>query len=67
MDHSGLDADELLRLADRLEALSKASIEAEIARLPANWPVGEGELQAVADFADHRKVPVASRLRRLVP
>jgi hypothetical protein len=66
MDREGLDAGELVRLADRLEALSKASIEAEISRLPANWPVGEGELQAVADFADHRKVAVAGRLRGLV-
>lgn len=67
MDQNGLDADELGRLADRLEALSKASIEAEISCLPANWPVGEGELQAVADFADRRKIPVAGRLRGLVP
>jgi hypothetical protein len=67
MDQGGLEADELRRLADRLENLSKASIEAEIALLPGNWPVGEGELQAVADFADHRKLPVATRLRRLVP
>lgn len=66
-DTTGLDRNELGRLADQLERLSKAQIEGEISRLPAAWPVGEGELQAVADFAEARRKSVAERLRRLVP
>lgn len=67
LDATGLDRDELASLADRLEALSKSQIETEISQLPAGWPVGEGELQAVADFAEARRKSVAQRLRRLVP
>lgn len=67
VDPAGLDPGELTRLAERLEALNKDEIEAEISSLPAGWPVGEGELQAVADFADARRGSVAQRLRRHLP
>jgi hypothetical protein len=67
LDTAGLDPDELSRLADRLADLSKAKIENQISLLPSTWPVGEGELQAVADFADTRRESVAARLRGHLP
>lgn len=67
MDTAGLDPAELNRLADRLDALTAEEIETAISMIPSTWPVGEGELQAVADFAHARRAAVAARLRGLVP
>ena len=63
-DH--LDHEELARLADTLEGLTREGIEAELSKLPYDWPVTDAELDALADFADHRRGPVASRLRATV-
>lgn len=63
-DH--LDQEELARLADALEGLTREGIEAELSKLPDDWPVTDAELDAAADFADHRRGPVASRLRAIV-
>lgn len=65
-DPSGLDADELHRLADRLESLSIDELEREISTLPAGWPVSDDELDAVVALADGRRGAVAARLRCLV-
>ena len=67
LDVAGLDRDELRRLADNLEALTTETIEASVSMIPSTWPVGEGELKAVADFAFARRMAVATRLRGLVP
>lgn len=58
-----LDAGELGRLADSLEALSREDIEVELSKLPSEWPVTDEELDAVADFAYSRRGAVAGRLR----
>jgi hypothetical protein len=63
-DH--LDAHELGRLADALDGLSRHDIEGELCKLPADWPVTDDELDAVADFVDYRRGPVAARLRVIV-
>lgn len=67
LDSNQLDAAELNRLGDALEALSRADIEDAISGLPTSWPVSDEELAAVAQFADMRKSAAASRLRALVP
>lgn len=61
-----LDAAELTRLADALDALNRQDIEGELSKLPVDWPVADSELDAVAEFADHRREPVAARLRAVV-
>jgi hypothetical protein len=61
----GLDADELALLADRLEALGKEKIAANVEVLPDAWPVGPAEIAAVVDFALHRAAAVAARTRIL--
>ncbi len=61
-----LDGDEILRLADALDAVSREEIENELSKLPSDWPVSDGELSAVAEFADDRRAPVAARLRAMV-
>jgi hypothetical protein len=61
----GLDADELERLADRLDALEKKEIAANVEDLPDDWPVGAKEIAAVVDFAMHRAATVAARTRIL--
>ncbi len=61
-----LDGEELRRLADALDAVSRQDIERELSKLPYDWPVADDELTAVAEFADHRREPVAARLRAMV-
>ena len=41
-------------------------IEGELSKLPGDWPVTDSELDAVADFVDYRRGPVAARLRAVV-
>jgi hypothetical protein len=64
---AGLDPQELERLAANLEAITAAQIEAEVAKIPAGWPVTDAELDAMVDFLDHRRAPAARRLRTLLP
>jgi hypothetical protein len=33
---------------------------------PSDWPVTDDDLAVVAEFVDHRRGPVAARLRRVV-
>ena len=61
-----LDRDELDRLAAALDGLSREDIDAELSKLPADWPVTDNELDAVADFAYDRRDAVAARLRAVV-
>lgn len=61
-----LDGAELTRLADALEGLTPQDIEGELSKLPGDWPVTDSELDAVADFVDYRRGPVAARLRAVV-
>lgn len=63
----GLDREELLRLADALEGTSLDDIEAVMSRIPVSWPVSDQDLAELAAFVDARSVPVAARLRSLVP
>lgn len=66
-DPTGLDGEELRRLADRLETLTEQEIETEVTKIPVEWPVTDAELAAVVQFADQRWGPVAARLRALLP
>jgi hypothetical protein len=61
-----LDEDELRRLADALDALSRQDIERELSKLPQDWPIADEELAAAAAFADYRRGGVAARLRAMV-
>lgn len=61
-----LDRDEVERLAQALQQLDLESIERALSALPAGWPVSDGELEAVAEFANARKTAAADRLRVLV-
>lgn len=61
-----LDPGELTRLADALDRLSRQEIERELSKLPSDWPVTDDDLVVVAEFADHRRGPVAERLRGMV-
>jgi hypothetical protein len=62
-----LDHDELERLAGALERLPREDIDVELSKLPTDWPVTDGELDAVADFAYGRRDAVAARLRAALP
>lgn len=61
-----LDGAELSRLADELDGLTRQDIDGELSNIPPDWPVTDGELDAVAAFVDHRRGPVAARLRGMV-
>lgn len=62
-----LDQGELTRLAHAIDGLSPQDIEKELSKLPGDWPVTDDELAAVAEFVNHRRGPVAARLRAVVP
>lgn len=62
----GLDAQELERLAGALEAVTEEEVVSELAKLPAEWPVTDDELEAVLDFALARRGAVAERLRAMI-
>lgn len=61
----GLDPVELNRLADRLDALGRGEIAANVEVIPDEWPLGVAEITAVVDFAFHRAATVAARTRIL--
>lgn len=61
-----LDPAELTRLADALDSVSREDIERELSKLPDEWPVSDEELAALASFVDHRRGPVAARIRAVV-
>jgi hypothetical protein len=66
-DASGLDGDELKRLADALDALTGRQLGAEASQLPDSWSRSNEELDALVAFAESRKAGCAERLRALVP
>ena len=63
----GLDREELMRLAARLEAITAEELRPATLVIPAAWPVTDAELDAAIDFAAARAGPAAERLRRLTP
>lgn len=66
-DPAGLDDSELQRLAAALDALSRQDIAVSLAKLPTDWPIEDHELDALLEFVDLRRSPVAQRLRGLLP
>lgn len=64
-DGNGLDDNELVRLAVRLESLTMNEIAGVVRMIPAAWPVTDEELEIVAAFFDFRREPTAVRLREL--
>lgn len=67
MPATGLDGDEVTRLADAIEAVTKDEIDGVMSKIPAEWPVEDDDLAALSAFLDARRVPVAVRLRALLP
>jgi hypothetical protein len=63
---TGLDASELERLAVAVEAVSEEEVLSVMAKVPADWPVTDEELEALADFVLDRRSSVAGRLRSYV-
>ena len=66
-DPAGLDQAEVHRLASAIEQVSREQVEAKLSMIPAGWPVGDGELDAVCSFVYDRRTAVAGRLRGLLP
>jgi hypothetical protein len=62
---NGLDAGELERLANQLEAVVEQELVTVMSKLPDGWPVQDDELDALIDFLRDRRQPVAQRLRSL--
>jgi hypothetical protein len=63
---TGLDAAELDRLADRIDAATEEEIVHIVSNIPAGWPVTDGELERLVDFLLARRGPVAERLRAMM-
>lgn len=64
-DPSGLSPEELERIAERLGTITREELENALHGIPSEWPVSDEELEAVVDFADHRRTAVAERLTAL--
>ncbi|HZV73776.1 MAG TPA: hypothetical protein VFF79_08685 [Conexibacter sp.] len=64
---TGLDPDEVARLADAIEAVTKDEIDGVMSKIPLEWLVADDDLAALSDFLEARRAPVAARLRALLP
>lgn len=62
-DRTGLNPTEVVRIADRLEALTRDEILTVVESIPRSWPVTNKELEHVGAFLECRAPLVASRLR----
>ena len=67
VDPGGLDPAELNRLADAIEGVTREGIDGVMSKIPAEWPVDDSDLEALADFVEARRPGAAQRLRGLVP
>lgn len=63
---TGVDTDEIERLAEAIESTAKEEIDGVMSKIPEQWPVTDGQLAALSDFIDMRRGPVAARLRGLL-
>lgn len=62
---AGLDDNELLRIADRLETLAARDLAEVVGRIPSDWHVSDRDLATAGAFFDYRMSPTAVRLRAL--
>lgn len=62
---TGLSGDEIQRLVDRLQGLTREEISAALPNFPSDWPIGTVEVDAVVDLAFERRSDVATRLLAL--
>jgi len=61
----GLDGTELRRLAEVVENADEERIAAITSKIPAAWPIGDEELEALVDYLIARRSDVATRLRAM--
>ena len=61
----GVDDSELARLATRLRGVSRVELVELVRRIPASWPVGDTDLEALGWFLESRAPEVAARLETL--
>jgi hypothetical protein len=61
----GVDDSELARLATRLRGVSRVELVELVRRIPASWPVGDADLEALGWFLESRAPEVAARLETL--
>jgi hypothetical protein len=64
-DSAGLDRMEVVRLADRLEAVTESDLMAILNMVPSSWPVSEEQLGTLGWFLHERAHGVSARLRAL--
>lgn len=64
-DTLGLDAAEVIRVADRLGALAQSEIGDILNLVPSTWPVSDDQLGTLGWFLHQRAGGVASRLRAM--
>ena len=63
---TGLDGDEVRRLADRVETVTEQEVAGAFANIPLDWPVADAELENLIDFLLDRRDGVALRLRAII-
>ncbi len=61
----GLDYNELGRVADRLQNLTRTELKEILCRIPVSWPTTDKELEVLGFFLDTRRELVAKRIRQL--
>jgi hypothetical protein len=65
LDPSGLDVDEIGRVADALEAVTRDDLRTLLVSVPAEWSVPNDDLEAVGFFLERRAPAVAGRMRAI--
>nr|WP_109774845.1 HipA family kinase [Quadrisphaera granulorum] len=65
-DPTGLDIDELHRLAHALRAVERRTIHEVLLEVPPSWPVTDSELRRPGQFLEVRAAEVAVRIELLI-
>ena len=65
LDPSGLDLDEIARVAGLLEAVTRDQLRSILIAVPSEWGVPNDDLEAVGFFLERRAPAVAGRMRAI--
>lgn len=65
-DATGLDPDELQRLADDLRNITRGMLRDLLLQIPASWPVTDSDLESLGWYLEQRAPQVADRMEALI-
>lgn len=63
-DFTGLDQEEMARIANKLDSIAKQDLMNLLSQVPSSWPVSDAELEYLGFFLLKRAPSVATRIRQ---